>query len=298
MRLLLTGLAAALVIVLLPPVAANASTGASTTGLFDEVIENHYHTATSTSDTSPRKSVTVTCPAGQIVYGFGGSTVDSDGQVALTGIVPNEELTAVTAIAQVRNTRWNGTWSVVAAATCWPPGDLALQRVFELGSGASMSASCPGNKLLYSSGYLVESAGGSPYVDAVIPAPDLSSVLVRGGGASGLHVSAIALCGKKIDGPCFKFRERTEQTVPVGTGSTTTATAPLPLIQGCGTAWVFGAGVSSTRPGMFIDALGPGPHLAGGLARMARADILAKGMVGAADEDEVTTYGTCIGSWY
>ncbi len=285
--MLLTGLAAALVTALLPPVPAVASP-----------VADHYHTATSTSDNSPRKGVTVSCPEGQIVYGFGGATVDSDGNVALVGIFPSEDLTTVTAIAQARG-GWVGNWSVRAAATCWAPGDQALQRIVGPGGWAS----CPGGKMLYSSGYAVSSTTGSAYADAVVPSPDLSGVYVRGGGApaAGLQVTAVALCGLRMPqaGTLPDYKERTEDTVPVSAESTTTTVAPLPQWQGLGYVFVFGAGVSSTRPGMFIDALGPGPELAHGWARMSRGTSALRGQAMVADdEDEVTVYGVCIGSWY
>ena len=288
----------------LVPSAAHASPAGhrSTAAPAAEISDtDHYSTATSLTNDTERKSVTVTCPADQIVYGFGGATVGSDGQVALTAIAPNEELTSVTAVAQARG-GWAGAWSVMAVASCWPPGNHALQRVVTAGTFNGARAECPGQKILYSDGYRVSSRTGTPFVDAVVPAPDQSSVFVHGGGvpAADLTVEAVALCGYRIDGPYFYFRARTQTTVPVSAATTTTAIAPLPQYT-FGQPWIFGAGATSTRAGMFIDALGPGPGLTGGLARMSNGSTAAaKNMAAGAtqDDDSMTTYGICIGTWY
>ncbi|GIH05490.1 hypothetical protein Rhe02_35570 [Rhizocola hellebori] len=291
MRLLLTGLIATLTVALLPSVPAAAS------------VADHYLTETSASDSSSPKTITVTCPDGQIVYGFGGATQDGDGQVALTSILPNIGLTAVTVVAQARG-GWTGNWSVMAVASCWAPGNLALHRVVTTNGTASATASCQGEKIVYSTGFVVTSTSGNPFIDSVVPSFDLSSVEVHGGGVlfGQVEVKAVALCGFRMPGPYPFYKQRTQDTVPVAAGTTTTATADKAHISIAGVNWIFGAGASSTRPGMFIDALGPSPALDGGWARMSRgtgvAAKTAKAMAGTEDDDTVTAYGVCIGTWY
>jgi len=279
---MIAGLTAAFITVTLPATPAAAA------------VEDHFHIATSTSTAWPEKSVTVDCPPGQIVWGFGALTIGGAGQVALTAIFPNETLTSVTATAHARG-GWQGLWAVQARATCWPPGNTALVRVFGDG-GAVADVSCPGQKKVYASGFQVTAKLGDAYAAAVVPESDMSGVTVGAGGATGLGTRAFALCGR-VNLPEIYIYRRTETTVPVDPGTSTDALAPPMEHSPTGWSWVTGAGASSTAPGMFIDALGPVPRLDAGLARMSR-DSSAPLMSLDDGGDEMSTWGTCIGSWY
>ena len=282
-------LAAAFITVSLPAAPAAAA-----------AVEDHFHIATSTSTAWPERSVTVNCPPGQIVWGFGGLTIGGAGHIALTAIYPNVTLTSVTATARVRGD-WQGPWEVQARATCWPQGNVGLELVHADG-GAVADVSCPGQKKVYASGFQVTAKLGSAYAAAVVPESDMSGVTVRAGGAEpvGLGARAFALCGR-VNLPEIYIYRRTETIVPVDPATTTTAAAPPMQHSPSGWSWTLGAGVSSTAPNMFIDGLGPVPSLDAGMGRMSRdASIQGSSMMMISDEggDEMSTWGTCIGSWY
>lgn len=283
---MIAGLSAAFITVTLPATPAAAA------------VEDHFHTATSTSTTWPERSATVYCPPGQIVWGFGAVTIGGAGHVALTGIYPDNALTSVTATARVRGD-WQGPWAVQARATCWPQGNVALELV-QADGGAVAYVSCPGQKKVYASGFQVTAKLGSAYASAVVPDPDMSGVTVHAGGAlpGALGTRAFALCGR-VNLPEIYIYRRTEATVPADPATTTTAVAPPMEHSPSGWSWTLGAGAASTVPNMFIDGLGPVPGLDAGMARMSRdASVQAVLMTLDDDGDEVTSYGTCIGSWY
>jgi hypothetical protein len=285
MRWMLTGLTAALVTVTLPAAPAAAA------------VDDHFHTAISTSTTAPERSATVACPAGQIVWGFGALTVGGAGHVALVALYPDATLTSATAIARVRD-GWIGPWWVQVSATCWPAGNVGLQRVVGTGSLAAQAA-CPGQKKVYASGFEVSASAGEPYVSAVVPDNDMSGLTVRAGGSPSLFTRAVALCGLANTAQIYIY-ERTEETVAVDPGTSTIAVAPPMPHSPTGWSWVTGAGASSTRANMFIDALGPVAGLDQGTARMSRIATTSTTSLRATqtDDGEVTTYGTCIGAWY
>jgi len=285
---MLAGLTAALVTVTLPAAPAAAA------------VADHFHVARSTSTSWPARSATVSCPPGQVVWGFGGLTIGGTGHVALTAVYPDPELGSVTAIARVRD-GWQGPWAVRATATCWPAGNVGLVRVGGQG-GASAEASCPGQKRVYASGFEVTAAKGAAYAAAVVPEPDMSGVTVRAGGSESadLGTRAYALCGL-VNTPQIYIYRRTEETVAVDPGASTSAAAPPMSHSPSGWSWVTGAGASSTRTDMFIDALGPNPELSLGTARMSRVSTTtaSQRMAGVEEGgDEVTVWGTCIGAWY
>lgn len=294
MRWLLTGLTAALVplTVILPATPAAAA-----------AIEDHFHVASSNSNSWPERSATVTCPPGQIVWGFGGLTIGGTGHAALVELYPDVSLASVTAVARVRD-GWLGPWTVIASATCWPPGSVGLQRVVDPG-GVSAHASCPGAQKVYASGFVVTAQLGEAYVAAVEPDPNMTGVTVRAGGAEpiGLATRAIALCGLTNTQQIYRY-ERTQDRVPIDPGPSTSGEAPQPvpwMPTPDDRIWITGAGASSSVPYMFIDALGPVAGLNAGMARMSRvatplALLNRAGVEGG--EGEVTVYGTCIGAWY
>lgn len=264
-----------------------------------------YHEDMSEISTWPHKNAIVQCPPGQIVYGFGGRVGGGNGDVALIAISPDQELTSVTAVARARSTS-GVPWAVFASVVCGPVGLVEMQRVVEFGSPTAQ-ASCTSPKMLYSNGYIARADEGNPYVDKVVPSIDVDRVTVHAGGVApdALQLAAVALCGLPMAdlNPALSHKLRLQMSVPVVEGAATVALAPAPQPVP-GSMWVMGAGVQSTRPGMFIDGLGPIPALNAGWARMAPgtggATGSRSGLAGVDDGegDEVTSYGVASGFWY
>lgn len=292
MRWLSSGLTAVLI-------SATFTVTVSAAGPASAAPQDYYHVMTTAAVTTPSASATVDCPPGEVVWGFGGAILNGGTQVALVAVYPNAGLTSVTAIGQERRS-WSPTWMVQAFAVCRPPGNLGLVRVVGEG-GMSAKASCPGQKVVYASGFAVSSLSGTAYATSVVPANDMSSLEVTAGGGEpiGLFSKAIALCGFANTANIYIYG-RTELTVPIVPGTSTTGGIAPRMVTPNGWAWATGAGVSSTNPNMFIEALGPVPALDGGMARMARTDIAAlpAGAATMTGDGDETIYATAIGAWY
>lgn len=303
MRCLFTGLTAVVltaVVTVVAPVPAQA------------VPDFQYDEDSSEYNTWPAKNVDVECPPDQIVYGFGGRVRGGNGDVALLAISPDEDLHSVTAVARARSDS-GIPWAVIASVVCGPVGTLDLERVVGLGTPTA-EVSCESPKILYSNGYVARAEVGRPYVDRVVPSADMQTVTVHAGGVvpNALHLAAVGVCGLPMEGQFNRHKYLSQNSVPVVEGSATVAVAGLPLppvYAGVGNIWIFGAGAESTRPGMFIDGLGPVPALNAGWARMAPgstttatmrtvAEAEAEAEADADDGDEVTVYGEAVGHWY
>jgi hypothetical protein len=135
-----------------------------------------------TSDpSSATKAVTAECPNGDKVFGSGAKIIDGLGDVHITNMYPNAELTKVFA----RGAETNGIatdWQVVAYAICGPEGGHALQRVEVAapGNGTSDPANrqfgvnCPDDTKLFGTGFRTENASGDVFVQDAYPESSLT----------------------------------------------------------------------------------------------------------------------------
>jgi len=278
MRRLIGGAIAAVLIVVLTPAAAHAD---------GEWVEEE----TSQINSVDLKAVTARCPQGTVVVGVGGRTRQAGGKAVLVGVVPNADLTEVTALARALPGHVL-PWGVTATAMCAEPEGYA--PVWQSAAGTSVATVlCPRGKVLYSTGFLVSGGQGIEYVSSIVPALDGKSATVKG---VSTRLNAFAVCGDLVTP-----YGRTEHTVPIGPGPTTAGQAP-PLIW---SSWVFGAGVHTDRAGMFIDGFSPsvfddgsGLNAKGRVARLSPTLPRLSRSAAINDDGNVTFYGQSIGSWY
>ena len=281
MRRLIGGALAALTMVMFTPAVAQA------------VVEEWRQEGWSLFDTQDEKSAVARCPSGTMVMGSGGYIHGGNGNVVLTGVVPDANLETVTAYGKALP--GNATpWAVVALAVC-DDRSGGVERVMGISFFGNARAECPDDRVLWSTGFNVPWATTTTYVSAVVPALDMSSVAVRGVAPPKSAVIAYAICG-------YIFQSGTElssATTPLAPQGQTSLSVD-PAFNG---GRIFGAGVSANRPGLFVDGLGMVwetgeswatsrmswlPGTAGVQSAMART----------ASDDEMTVYAEAIGSWY
>lgn len=111
------------------------------------------------SDLTPLKQVSAVCPAGTRVYGGGASIQTGFGNVVITGIVPNQELTRVTATA-IQRIAVTTPWTLIARAICGPP-TAGLVRVPVSATGSppsSVTVTCPASTNLFGMGMAINNS--------------------------------------------------------------------------------------------------------------------------------------------
>jgi hypothetical protein len=74
--------------------------------------------ATSVGGSASVKEVIATCPAGKRVLGMGGDIRRAHGEVLMTALVPNHDLTGVRVTAREDDTGTDASWYAVAYAVC------------------------------------------------------------------------------------------------------------------------------------------------------------------------------------
>jgi hypothetical protein len=283
MRRLIGGTLAALTIVIFTPAAAHA-------------VEEWREVGSSLFNTLNEKSAEARCPEGTMVVGSGGYIDGGNGNVVLTGVVPNINLDTVTVYA--KGLPFNlSPWAVVALAICDDRGS-GVQRKMGISFFGSARAECDPGQVLWSTGFNVPWATTTTYVSAVVPAADMSSVTVKGVATPTSAVIAYAICGHTSFSGGTELSSATTRIAPQGQ----TMLSVAPAFNG---GRIFGVGISANRSGLFVDGLGmgwvPGESWAtgrmswlpgaGGLKTAARAGS-------ASGDHEMTVWGDAIGSWY
>ena len=80
-----------------------------------------YASYTFTAGSTKSRWSSVTCPKGKKILGAGATINGGSGRALITGLVPSEDGTTVTATAYEDETGTSGNWSVTATATCVKP---------------------------------------------------------------------------------------------------------------------------------------------------------------------------------
>lgn len=246
----------------------------------------------SSHDATQTKLVSVACPGtGQSVYAPGVRVIGGGGAVVITAMVPDPTLTSVTVAATAR-TGYTGKWSLVAYAVCYtsvhPPG-----RVDASAAGAStVTATCPGTSRLTGLGFRIDDADRGAYLAEAAPDAGLRQVRVRTRGVPD-SLAAYGIC-RPPAGPAGSRLQATAAVAPTGT--------TVSVAEQSQQRTIYGAGAAVSGPGAtLLSAIVP--DLAG---NRALAEAVPAGAAGArsavqsddADEDEVTVYGTFIGTFH
>jgi hypothetical protein len=127
--------------------------------------------AVSPFNANQSKSITVFCPAGDVVIGTGSSIFNGGGQVAIEAVVPDIGLTSVTVTAKAADV-YNVNWEVTAYAHCVPPlpGQVRVM-VTNLSSSISpqvVVANCPAGTAATGIGYDIGNGFGEVLINQVV----------------------------------------------------------------------------------------------------------------------------------
>ena len=159
--------------------------------------------AASALTSSSQRSISVDCPAGKQVVGGGGRVGGGQGDVLLTEVEPDAELTRIRARAFEKNGGFSGNWQVYAYAVCaTPPEGLELVSVLEWAesdTSLTVTATCPAEKYLLGAGGKINIGSGNVVLDDLRPNSSLTSVAVTGledadGTVESWGVTAHAIC--------------------------------------------------------------------------------------------------------
>jgi hypothetical protein len=253
---------------------------------------------TSAFNSQAGKFARAECPGNQVVIGIGGRINGGNGGVAMTGIVPDASLSAVTVFGRELPGH-DQPWSVTAVAICHTVLDRGLvERISSLVPGQYLAqAECPNNKMLYSVGFHMPQPDGDEFLRAAVPSPDLRVVTVQ---ADGPGVDPGSLIAYGICAPPM-VDEAVTRADPTAFDSSSPKEAfagpPEDLNLNLG-SWMFGAGaaVKGAR-GILIDALTPMP----GLDRAFKAafpGVAARVLLDGEDDWELEVSGDYVGEWY
>lgn len=163
--------------------------------------------------TSPLNSVgnpkvaSAACPAGKNVIGTGGYVTGGNGQVVLTEILPDTQLTKVRAVAYEDATGYGGNWSVTAVAVCANPPS-GLQRVATQSATNSddkdLTASCPNAKRTLGLGARLNGFEGRVFLNALQPFAQVSGHLYASEDKAGLSgnwsATLVLMCADPVPG--------------------------------------------------------------------------------------------------
>ena len=214
--------------------------------------------------TSVTKTVTATCTGDQLALGAGGYVAGGRGGVALTSVVPSDDLRSVTVTARARLGHLD-PWSLNAQAVCEGGAAAVLVRSAPL----SATATCPDRHWLTGAGFQLARDDAAPALTGLVPAADLRSVTARalGSGPPAAYAICTAHQWGQIINPHLLTSARTVQQATVsanvptpvyGVGGEIVGALPGDLIDGLKVS-PGGASVHAQRPtaGTKFAALGP-----------------------------------------
>jgi len=249
-------------------------------------------------NTVESKSAEAECPDGQVVFGMGGRIDNGGGHVALTTIMPGPQLRSVVVWGRALPDATD-SWSVTAIAICHAPGLLEPERLASAPGQYVAQDTCPGEKILYSTGFRIPDADGDEFVRASFPSNDLRHVTVRadGPGVDPGNLIAQGVCAY----PPLQYERTEAPPTEVDPTSPKDAVAGQPdtlnIDLGSG---MFGAGAEIVgASGVLIDALVPTPNLKGAYGRAQKTSTTTGLAFVAASEDDwgVLVYGEYHGEW-
>jgi hypothetical protein len=130
-------------------------------------------TAVSVTDSFAVKAATATCPAGKQVVGTGAFISGGFGHVVLDQVVPNSQLTSVTARGYEDEDGTPANWSVRAYAVCAvPPAGLEVTTATTATdslNGKQAWADCSPGKRLIGTGAKITGGFGQVVIDELVP---------------------------------------------------------------------------------------------------------------------------------
>lgn len=133
-----------------------------------------FVTMRSVTDSEPAKSVTATCPAGDVVVSAGGRVLNGNGAVVLDDIELDPDTRSARSRAVEREGGTDGNWSVWAFAVCAAPNSVFGYEVVEDESDSTTGdrtvvLDCPGTKRQIGLGASMTGAGGHAGYTSLAP---------------------------------------------------------------------------------------------------------------------------------
>lgn len=199
--------------------------------------------ASSATDSSSFKAVTVNCPTGKRVIGTGFHLLGAQGEIVLDDLIPSA--TSVSLSADEDQDGTAATWKITAIAVCAnQPAGYSItfgSSTTAPGSIRSATATCPGSTQVLGTGVAVGGGAGQVAVSNLLPSTN--SVTAYGitdgdGFAGSWSIHPYAICANPLPG-------RTQVTA----GSTTDSSTSKIVSANCptgrnatGQGWGFGSG--------------------------------------------------------
>ena len=125
----------------------------------------------SATNSAIRKTVTTTCPAGQVVYGTGAQVTGATGAVAISDIIPSTTQVTVSAV-EIDTWGTAANWSVKAYAFCaesQSSRELVSSTTASNSRNKSAAATCPAGKELTGTGFDIDHDNGRVAVKDLWP---------------------------------------------------------------------------------------------------------------------------------
>jgi hypothetical protein len=125
---------------------------------------------TSAWNSAVRKTVTITCPAGKVVYGTGAEVTGATGAVAISDIIPSTTQVTVSAVEIDNGTAAN--WKVRAYGLCAESQanrELVSQTTASNSLNKGATAVCPAGKELTGTGFDIANDNGRVAVEDLWP---------------------------------------------------------------------------------------------------------------------------------
>ncbi|MEJ3746669.1 hypothetical protein WEI85_25685 [Actinomycetes bacterium KLBMP 9797] len=223
------------------------------------LVANLTRVSATSASNSVNKSVTVSCPAGLVVYGPGGQLTGGVGNVVLDAVIPST--TTVTARG-VENGAYATNWTVTAFAVCGSPTtNHQVVRFASATNGTTpknAQVDCPGTTRVFGTGFAITGAAGQIFPDRVSPDSNLNLVVARAArdvdstSTATWNIAAYAVCANPASG----MELITESVLP-------SSTSPKTVTPTCSAGkQLHGVGVLHTAVGNAVtDDFVPGSTL-------------------------------------
>lgn len=235
-----------------------------------QAVANPYRNqGVSANDASSPKDAVASCTGNDRLVGMGAKIEGGQGEVLLTGMVPDLATDSVTATG-VENVAVGTAWQAIAWAICAPvgtePANLAVEDDVAVAVPASpktVDAQCQGNSIVYSVGFILTEDDGKVAIDEVEFDPAFTSGSVtaytNNGLAGSWGLQTYVICGAPSPNPSL-------QTWTSARNSITPKTETTPVCGGTTEVHGVGAVIDGARGDASITTLNPRPQLTTGEA--------------------------------
>lgn len=221
-----------------------------TAGLASAAVPGLQRTAVPvTSFSISPTSAEASCPPGKRVIGTGARISGGQGEVIITGIIPNATLTSVTVTGHEDANGFSGNWTVTAIAICADPLPGLVRAVGIQGpnrdSPKLLNVQCPDGKKAIGTGAATSGALGRARLESMIAGADDSSARAfqqQGDTIGEWSLTTYAICansalpGQELTSDGGDGFNSEPKDATVGCGAKKVVSTGFSLVQGSGQA--------------------------------------------------------------